>query len=690
MLIQDLRERGVKVPDFDPRAVAARYKAMPKERRKMVNALHRAGGTLPLSKLEASPAQLAGLREAGLVFVVEDRAVLPLELLFAVPLLDGERESLVEALRMYSRDGLWAIAAANGVAADGADEFTLRARLYRRAREGGALEGLDAECLKALERLREGEWTLRWEEYAGDAADSTGMEAQSVGFKKGPERPFLRMVVAPVRAWPGRSYFSEVTVPKELREGVAKLLAGGPLCRAGKPQEWRALDRSFRSDLLRYLLEVDRERPAITQRGGVNRRDLSRIAKRMEVEAELVESLNGTAVTWRLLSREEERAALTEEAESLLSLGPAAFDRALAERWRTFHPRLSGWLSPAAYERALEAVRRALLAAGRAACLPCVAGAAAADRAMKKALSGSRAPAARVASELASALAQGLRDFGFAEAAYEGERGVAIRWTAAGERAFATEPLPPAREERIVVQPTGEAIVPFGVPGAAMRMAALAGEVRSVDAVAVVALTRASVLRAAQAGIDPAAVKAVLEERSGGPLPQPVAFLLDEIAARMGEVEIVPCAMVLKVRDPAVLRSLGLEAVAPGVGIVPPTADPIAYLEKVRKAGWLFKLAGPPRPVPRAAEPEGEDEACVCETEARDPAGIAERIKHSVDTGFPIELVVRGGRRETMEVEGFDGIELSGWNVETGRNVSVAIGSIVSGRVLPPSEIPRR
>jgi hypothetical protein len=663
VLVGEVLAAGVHVPDLPPATRAARYKALPKERRKIVNALHRAGGTLPVAQLEASSHQMRGLAQAGLVFVVGESAILPLEILYAVPLLETVREGLVDGLRMYPKEGLWAIAAANGVPVDGADEFAVRARLHRHALEGRGLARLNADDLRYLEGVSERAWTEHLP-YALDAEEVfRGREA----FEEALGRLFLHMAAVPVRMTPGRTHFREVAVPRELRARVEKILSGGlETCRAGKPLEFRGRERPFRSDFLRFLLEVDREPPAITQRATVNQRDLARIARRMGVEAGVVDRLNDVAVEWKLIAGQDGRARLNGVAEDLLSKTPHAFDRAAAGRWRSLRPHLSrGWLAPESHKRAVEAARGALLGAaprpgsgqGREVCLHCAGEAAAADKAMKKALSGREGlPAGRVARELVEGLARALVDLGFAEEAREGSL-VAIRWTEAGERALSEEPVPAAPPGRAVVQPTGEAILPFGLAGGELRAIAAAGEVRSVDQVAVVALTRASVLRAAQLGADPAVLKGLLERRSGGPLPQPVAFLFDELASRMGEVEILPCAAVVRARDPAVLRALGLEAVGEGLGLAPVGADVEELSRRIRKEGYLLAT-------PKAA-----------------PA-LDDLVRRAREEGLPLEVTVEGGRCETILVGSFDGERLAGVGAVGGRRVSIPADAVLSARVL--------
>ncbi|MFN3484707.1 MAG: hypothetical protein ACK44W_04410, partial [Planctomycetota bacterium] len=139
-------------PPPKPDVVARKYRSLPKEYRKAVNALHRAGGEMALSQFPFGPQVREALQELGFAYVISnpDRIVIPLETLFAVPLIGGNPQTLIEALRMYSSDALRKIAGAVGVEAAGLDDVALRARLHRAAASGKTLEGIDPEVLEIL------------------------------------------------------------------------------------------------------------------------------------------------------------------------------------------------------------------------------------------------------------------------------------------------------------------------------------------------------------------------------------------------------------------------------------------------------------------------------------------------------------------------------------------------------------
>jgi hypothetical protein len=103
-----------------------------------------------------------------------------------------------------------------------------------------------------------------------------------------------------------------------------------------------------------------------------------------------------------------------------------------------------------------------------------------------------------------------------------------------------------------------------------------------------------SVRRAMDAGHDPDALRAALLSRAAtGTLPQPLRYLIADVARRHGAVRVRDVACVLRAEDPALvaeiagaraLRPLGLSVISPSVlGSASPAADTLAAL---RAAGY--------------------------------------------------------------------------------------------------------
>ncbi len=160
-------------------------------------------------------------------------------------------------------------------------------------------------------------------------------------------------------------------------------------------------------------------------------------------------------------------------------------------------------------------------------------------------------------------------------------------------------------------------------------------------------LSPVSVRRALDAGYDPDDLRAHLTRAAGGTLPQPVDYLLRDVARRYGHVGVRPAAAILVGDDVALLaeltahrslRRLGLAAVAPTV--LTATAPPAEVLTALRDAGYLPReLDGTGAPVRQqrlaaapgaagASSPAGAagtpgTEGRACEDDGPEPAAQA-------------------------------------------------------------------
>jgi hypothetical protein len=226
-----------------------------------------------------------------------------------------------------------------------------------------------------------------------------------------------------------------------------------------------------------------------------------------------------------------------------------------------------------------------------------------------------------------------------------------------------------------------------------LRRLAQWSELRSVDVMAVFALTRAGLLRAAQRGGDPRKFKEFLTAHSRNPLPQPVAFQLDELAARMGEIEIVPCSALVRVKDPALLKVLGhgLVPVSDLLAILPSGSDQEEVAAALQKAGYLPRLceAGPdggamaPAAAADPARPQTIGDIPEFGSETSHPGQIDALLRFASEVDGAVRIVLRGGRRETLFVEEYDGSRLEGDDVRTGRRLVVSADSIVTAKLCP-------
>jgi hypothetical protein len=721
MLIAELQKRvgSDLLPGFDAKAHAALYKAQPKERRRVVNSLVRAGGEMEYAKLlsetSSGPETIKALCALGLLSVIPgteyaDLVVLPLERLFATPLMENDPDKLVEALKVYPRDVLWAAASGSGVPVDGADEITLRARLFHRAISQETWAGLSNDALEVMEVFRNQRWVVAGERLfheirhePPDGARSAETLFTAFGSKAGLGELLLNLLVVPVRVSSGSSYYRELAVPRELRaraEGLpapkprpapvkraSRELAAVPPFARPKPSSDCVNDRIVEltsregrlpGDLAKFLLLLEQDPPSITQRGTMNRRDLARLARRGGIPDREVDLLGISAACLDAVETNDEVARISKSAPALLDLPPAGLAKRLFEALPAvkFEIRYM-WLAESQFERVTKAVRTGLetrlVDTRTMVCAHCVVEELAGTRALLKELGHSDEWAPKVVRLVLNTLSHMYHAAGIVEAAIDPKGVTALRLTPTGEVALGRVPVPPVvlpEEGPVIVQPSGEIIAPRSLPFADLRRLARSCDVKGVDAVAVFALNRKSLLRGAQRGEDVEALRAMIASRSKGPIPQTVKVLFDEISARMGEIEIFPCSAVVKLRDPSMIQVLGPGTVAlpEGLVLLPPDVDPAKVEADLRKQGHLPRMKQAPR---REEQPDRStwvatdlDEIWVCLDDAHAEKGAVElqlqggRIVSGLIEYLGDEVVkilpFYGGRTESVEIEGIE------------------------------------
>jgi hypothetical protein len=683
-----------------PEAVVQKYRSLPKEYRKAVNALHRAGGELPASEFPGSPSLRAALQELGFAYVLPspERVVAPLETLFAVPLIEGNPETLLEALRGYDLETLRKLAAAARVEAAGLDEVRLRARLHRAATSGATLEGVHAGLLRNLLELAEaggpqgipvrefcrlaGIEAPSWDEGAVDALPKGDSELADLA---------RRMLVTPVRvASDWTRFFNAVTVPIEMRRVLSARPAGAPKRSCGEEMEGAEFQPPPESDgrrLALLLASLERERVGMTRAGNPNLRDLGRLGRRLGWTAEEASQLAMLALAGGLAEPEErgEWVRPTEEGWAYLAGTPAERIRRLGELARGIARSLASEASPRTPDVIVEALLQELdpveAVPGEKVCLHCAAGRAV--EAIRKKLKelGMRPIGLSMGVEgLVRALGEVIFQFGLAEGVRRGDRLEYLRWSPKGGAAGG---LPGT----VTVQPTGEVIAPPGAfPPQELAALARAAEITGVEPVLVFSLTRATAMEAARRGEDLLRLRAILEARSGRPLPQAVAFLLEEIGSRVGEVRIVPCAAVVEVRDPAMLAGLNLVRISDRVAAVPMAYDPDAIRRELERQGYLVKLERPVltrETLREQAEEAAQEDHRACREWGTEPEGVRKRVLHASLHGEPLEVEMRGGRRHCLVGVLLGEGRIEGLDRDTGRPEVLDAASVVRARSAP-------
>jgi hypothetical protein len=202
--------------------------------------------------------------------------------------------------------------------------------------------------------------------------------------------------------------------------------------------------------------------------------------------------------------------------------------------------------------------------------------------------------------------------------------GILAPWSAAVlasevEKAAALleDALPPPVEE-VVLQGDLTAVAPGPLrPEVADRLAAIA-DTESTGGAAVYRFTTASIRRGLDAGLSSTEVVHFLESVSATAVPQPLRYLVADVARRHGALRVAAVATVVRAEDAAELatiladpqlRPLGLRSVAETVAVtsLPPeevvtalrAADhsPVAETE----SGAIARSAGPPRATPSSS-----------------------------------------------------------------------------------------
>lgn len=201
-----------------------------------------------------------------------------------------------------------------------------------------------------------------------------------------------------------------------------------------------------------------------------------------------------------------------------------------------------------------------------------------------------------------------------------------------GLRSFLDEILP-ASVDRILLQADLTAVAPgYLEPGLSRRLALLA-DPEGRGPATIYRFSAASLRRALDAGEDAASISAFLAEHAETEVPQPLAYLVEDTAARYGRIRIGRAGSFISSDDEASLagllhqgaaRQLGLTQIAPTVlvsnatpqevatvlrelGLAPAvdsSLDPVVRLQRLRSGSTS---GGLPTPVPRPSLPSADD-----------------------------------------------------------------------------------
>lgn len=165
---------------------------------------------------------------------------------------------------------------------------------------------------------------------------------------------------------------------------------------------------------------------------------------------------------------------------------------------------------------------------------------------------------------------------------------------AAGTRAaLALAPLLPEPLDHVLLQADLTAVAPGPLLRPLAELLAIAADVESKGGATVYRFTPASVRRALDAGQSATDLHDLLKTHSRTPVPQPLAYLIDDVARKHGHLRVGAASAYVRCDDEAVLdeiladkRSHGLRLRRLAPTVLAAHADPAAVLDGLRAIGF--------------------------------------------------------------------------------------------------------
>ncbi len=165
--------------------------------------------------------------------------------------------------------------------------------------------------------------------------------------------------------------------------------------------------------------------------------------------------------------------------------------------------------------------------------------------------------------------------------------------TAAAAAGRLLDPLLPEPLDHVLLQADLTAVAPGPLERPLADMLGVLADVESKGGATVYRFTPASVRRALDAGQSAADLHAFLAAHSRTPVPQPLAYLIDDVARRHGHLRVGAASSYVRCDDDAVLNEILADRRAAGLGLrrLAPTVlaartDPAALLEGLRAMGF--------------------------------------------------------------------------------------------------------
>ncbi|WP_327290632.1 helicase C-terminal domain-containing protein [Streptomyces sp. NBC_01198] len=161
-----------------------------------------------------------------------------------------------------------------------------------------------------------------------------------------------------------------------------------------------------------------------------------------------------------------------------------------------------------------------------------------------------------------------------------------------GRAAALLAPLLPEPLDHVLLQADLTAVAPGPLIAPLAETLGVLADIESKGGATVYRFTPESVRRALDAGRTAAELQAFLTEHSRTPVPQPLSYLIDDVARRHGTLRVGAAAAYLRCDDDALLTELLADRRASGLGLrrLAPTVlaaqtDPSTLLERLRAMG---------------------------------------------------------------------------------------------------------
>ncbi|MFF8959449.1 helicase-associated domain-containing protein [Streptomyces sp. NPDC014894] len=164
---------------------------------------------------------------------------------------------------------------------------------------------------------------------------------------------------------------------------------------------------------------------------------------------------------------------------------------------------------------------------------------------------------------------------------------------AAGNAAAALAPLLPTPLDHVLLQADLTAVAPGPLERPLAETLAVLADVESKGGATVYRFTPGSVRRALDAGRSASDLHTFLAAHSRTPVPQPLSYLIDDVARRHGHLRIGAASAYLRCDDDALLEEILADKRSQGLGLrrLAPTvlaaqADPSTLLQSLRSIGY--------------------------------------------------------------------------------------------------------